>query len=319
VSCDALFRSHSISSIMNCRCRTAALRIFVRNFTRLNIRAADVPLILHPSGLGPSRLPSNGSSSKLLSSYSNTVTRQLHLSAQRNGAAESSLATPPEQDVQYSIEETAAPTEKVEEAAEPNSKPTKPKRVRSERKKAKADAIKKTEPKKRKRDFKAAVKPDREKKDAGKQEESVPPEKEAWQIQKGALKEKFPEGWNPRKKLSPDALEGIRALNAQFPDTYTTEVIAQKFEMSPEAIRRILRSKWRPSAEEEEDRQQRWFNRGKKVWGRWAELGKHPPRRWRQEGIKAPPRRIRARPEPVHTQSAGKRRRLAELSESSFV
>lgn len=108
---------------------------------------------------------------------------------------------------------------------------------------------------------------------------------EEWRIQKEALKEKFPEGWRPRKRLSPDALDGIRALHAQFPAQYTTEVLARNFEVSPEAIRRILRSKWTPNPEEEIDRQERWFNRGKNIWSQMAALGKKPPRRWRREGI----------------------------------
>ncbi|KAI0806378.1 hypothetical protein GGR55DRAFT_202807 [Xylaria sp. FL0064] len=111
------------------------------------------------------------------------------------------------------------------------------------------------------------------------------PQKEHWQIQKAALKEKFPEGWQPRKRLSPDALEGIRALHARFPEQYTTEVLARQFEVSPEAIRRILKSKWMPLPEEEERRQQRWFNRGKNIWTQMAELGKKPPVRWRREGV----------------------------------
>ncbi|KAK6955948.1 hypothetical protein Daesc_003595 [Daldinia eschscholtzii] len=109
--------------------------------------------------------------------------------------------------------------------------------------------------------------------------------KEPWQIQKEALEQKFPEGWAPRKRLSPDALEGIRALHAQFPEEYTTEVLSAKFMVSPEAIRRILRSKWTPNAEEELDRQERWFKRGKNIWTQMAALGKKPPRRWRREGI----------------------------------
>jgi len=109
--------------------------------------------------------------------------------------------------------------------------------------------------------------------------------REKWQEQKAALREKFPEGWAPRKKLSPDALAGIRALHQQFPNEYTTPVLAEKFQVSAEAIRRILRSKWEPSPEEEEDRERRWFERGKKVWSRNAELGMKPPRKWRAEGI----------------------------------
>jgi hypothetical protein len=111
-------------------------------------------------------------------------------------------------------------------------------------------------------------------------------ERELWQIQKAALKEKFKEGWNPRKKLSPDALTGIRAIHAQFPEQYTTNVLAEKFEVSPEAIRRILKSRWTPKEEEALDRERRWFLRGQKVWSRYAELGLKPPKRWRKLGIR---------------------------------
>ena len=111
------------------------------------------------------------------------------------------------------------------------------------------------------------------------------PRRPHWQLQKEALKAKFPEGWKPRKKLSPDAMEGMRALHQQFPDQYPLPVLSQKFEISPEAVRRILRSKWRPNAEEEEARQQRWFERGKQIWTHKAALGVKPPRKWRREGI----------------------------------
>lgn len=116
-----------------------------------------------------------------------------------------------------------------------------------------------------------------------------PRTQEPWQIQKAALKEKFPDGWQPRKRLSPDALAGIRALNAQFPDVYTTDALADKFQVSREAIRRILKSSWRPSVDEEEERQQRWFRRGKQVWEQKAALGIKPPQRWRMEGIARDP------------------------------
>ncbi|KAH9908137.1 hypothetical protein F4778DRAFT_464780 [Xylariomycetidae sp. FL2044] len=125
------------------------------------------------------------------------------------------------------------------------------------------------------------IKPDKPRRD----ELHHTPPKEDWQIQKHALKEKFPEGWMPRKRLSPDALDGIRALHQQYPEAYTTQVLAQKFEVTPEAIRRILKSKWTPTADEEIKRQERWFKRGKQIWGHMAELGKKPPRKWRREGI----------------------------------
>lgn len=114
-----------------------------------------------------------------------------------------------------------------------------------------------------------------------------------WALQKEALKEKFPEGWQPRKRLSPDAIAGIKELHKQFPDLYTTAALARKFEVSAEAIRRILKTKWQPTAEEEEDRQERWFRRGQSIWTRWAELGLKPPKKWQEEGIerRTPPAR----------------------------
>jgi hypothetical protein len=125
-------------------------------------------------------------------------------------------------------------------------------------------------------------------KDASKapvEDDWVPPKKEPWQIHKAAMKEKFPEGWNPLKRLSPDAMTGIRALHQQMPEMYTTRVLADHFKVSPEAIRRILKSKWQPSADTQVDREMRWFRRGERVWSRYAELGVKPPRKWRDEGI----------------------------------
>lgn len=111
------------------------------------------------------------------------------------------------------------------------------------------------------------------------------PVREHWQIDKEALSQKFPDGWNPRKRLSPDAITGIRALHAQMPERYTTEALSQEFEVPAEAIRRILKSKWSPSPEEETDRQRRWLKRGQQVWSRYAELGVKPPKTWREMGI----------------------------------
>ncbi|KAB8067621.1 hypothetical protein BDV29DRAFT_185842 [Aspergillus leporis] len=100
--------------------------------------------------------------------------------------------------------------------------------------------------------------------------------KEHWQIQKAALKNKFKEGWNPSKKLSPDALDGIRHLHAVAPDKFTTSVLAEQFQISPEAIRRILKSKWRPSEAEMEDRRKRWDKRHDRIWSHLSELGLRP-------------------------------------------
>ncbi|KAF7954337.1 hypothetical protein EAE96_005462 [Botrytis aclada] len=113
----------------------------------------------------------------------------------------------------------------------------------------------------------------------------VPPKRKTWMEQKAALKEKFPEGWKPMKRLSPEAQAGIRALHAQYPEQYSTAALADHFQVSAEAIRRILKTAWVPKPEEEADRERRWFQRGKNIWGKYAELGVKPPRKWREEGI----------------------------------
>ena len=105
-------------------------------------------------------------------------------------------------------------------------------------------------------------------------------EKTPWQLQVNALKRKFPSGWQPRKRLSPDAVEGIQALHARDPQRNSTPVLAEHFEVSPEVIRRILKSKWKPSEEEQDSRRQRWERRGQRIWSDMAEKGIKPPRRW---------------------------------------
>lgn len=123
--------------------------------------------------------------------------------------------------------------------------------------------------------------------------------REPWQVQKSALSNKFgTASWQPRKRLSPDALEGIRGLHAEDPDTFDTATLAARFEVSPEAIRRILKSKWRPNDDEEDERRARWERRGQQIWSSMAELGIKPPKKWRQSS--------RAVPEELGTVSAVK-------------
>lgn len=117
-------------------------------------------------------------------------------------------------------------------------------------------------------------------------EDATEYEKSQWMIQKKALKEKFgDQAWNPKKRLSPDTLEGIRAMHASDPYRFTTPILAEHFEVSPEAIRRILKSKWLPAAEEAEARRERWERRGEKVWSSLAEIGVKPPKPWRVRGV----------------------------------
>ncbi|CAD6505028.1 BgTH12-00527 [Blumeria graminis f. sp. triticale] len=123
--------------------------------------------------------------------------------------------------------------------------------------------------------------------------------REPWMKEKERIKQKYPDGYQPLKRLSPDAIEGIRALHAQMPERFTTAVLANEFKVSPEAIRRILKSKWRPNIDEAMDREARWFRRGKQVWSRWAELGATPPSKYRRQGIGEKPPLNRYQPDPL--------------------
>jgi len=113
---------------------------------------------------------------------------------------------------------------------------------------------------------------------------------EPWQIHKDAMKRKFPDGWKPARRLSPEALSGIRALHEKYPEDFTTQVLAQHFKLPAEAIRRILKSKWEPTAEEDEERRLRWDKRGETIWKNLVEKGVHAPKKWRSMGIGAGPR-----------------------------
>jgi hypothetical protein len=71
-----------------------------------------------------------------------------------------------------------------------------------------------------------------------------------WAKHRASMKAKFPEGWAPPHKISRAAMDGLRALHTHDPETFTTPVLADKFRISPEAVRRILRSKWEPTKEQ---------------------------------------------------------------------
>ncbi|KAF8137506.1 hypothetical protein EV363DRAFT_1155804 [Boletus edulis] len=75
------------------------------------------------------------------------------------------------------------------------------------------------------------------------------PTPEEWRRHREQIKKTFPDGWNPTRKVSRDAMDGLRSLHAFDKDTFSCAVLADKFKISPEAVRRILRSKWEPSRE----------------------------------------------------------------------
>lgn len=72
----------------------------------------------------------------------------------------------------------------------------------------------------------------------------------AARLHRERMKRSFPEGWSPPHKLSRQAMDGLRVLHAHDPETFSTPMLAERFRISPEAARRILRAKWEPSPEQ---------------------------------------------------------------------
>ncbi|KAL2179821.1 uncharacterized protein P884DRAFT_256067 [Thermothelomyces heterothallicus CBS 202.75] len=292
---------------MDCSCRTAALRIFVRSLAQIQVPLRNTTpragryqsLSNHPSRVYTART----------NSVFTTASQALHTSCARSSApgapqvveGDGGASKHGGAGLQQQPTADSCTTSEQKEAS-PGATSSGPRNIEYQ-------GMPTENTKKGKRQ---SSKPETSEEQSGRAKPKR--EKEPWMIQKEALKKKFPEGWNPRKRLSPDALVGIRMLHKQFPEEYTTEVLAQKFEVSPEAIRRILKSKWEPDPETERKRQERWFRRGKRVWTQWAALGKKPPRKWRAEGIVRDP--IWNRPRgPNHKDKAARaeaQRRLAK-------
>lgn len=80
----------------------------------------------------------------------------------------------------------------------------------------------------------------------------TPPDKptpQEWKAHRKVMRETFPEGWAPPRKLSREAMEGLRQLHHFDSEKFSTPILAEKFRISPEAVRRILKSKWEPTRE----------------------------------------------------------------------
>ncbi|SCV05307.1 LANO_0H04588g1_1 [Lachancea nothofagi CBS 11611] len=103
----------------------------------------------------------------------------------------------------------------------------------------------------------------------------------AWKLQKLALNTKF-EGqqWSPKKKLSREQMESIRLLKNQFPQM-TASQLGEQFQVSPEVIRRILKSKWQPDESEAVKIQERWKRRSERITQMFesSSITAPPPRR----------------------------------------
>ncbi|TWU74131.1 Required for respiratory growth protein 9 mitochondrial [Metarhizium rileyi] len=252
---------------MKCLCRTTAWRSFVQSLAQVhNFQiSTKTARLWRPVSVLPS-----------VAIRSRGFTTSFHW---RQKLRESAVV------LEHPVGASKGTTDEAEPAAE----------VKPQRKNRKRDRETKSDPSSTRKKFEtkesSSSSSPKRKYNAFKPRDNAPDRKTArpktpdWKAQKAALKEKFPQGWLPRKRLSPDALVGIRALHAQFPETFTTSALADKFQVSPESIRRILRSNWTPSVDEEQDRQERWFRRGMQVWERKAAIGVKPPRKWRREGI----------------------------------
>ncbi|KAJ2380110.1 Required for respiratory growth protein 9 mitochondrial, partial [Coemansia sp. RSA 2603] len=79
---------------------------------------------------------------------------------------------------------------------------------------------------------------------------------EGWQRRKIELKLKLGDSsWEPAKKIAVSSMEKIRLLNSEFPDVWTMKRLSDQFKVSQETVRRILKSKFRPTAEQIEKRE----------------------------------------------------------------
>lgn len=113
-----------------------------------------------------------------------------------------------------------------------------------------------------------------------------------WRLHRQAMKERFPDGWDPPLKLSRPTMALIRSLHNQDPSTFSTPALASRFKTSPEAIRRILKSKWRMAEDQEreletrqeaEEEEKRERNRRMKANAQAKKLRKRMEREpWRQ-------------------------------------
>ena len=79
----------------------------------------------------------------------------------------------------------------------------------------------------------------------------------AWRKHQTAMRTKFPAGWSPPKRLSREAMDLVRTLARSDPAQYSVARLADRFKVSPEGIRRILKSNFELPADERVKREQR--------------------------------------------------------------
>lgn len=88
-------------------------------------------------------------------------------------------------------------------------------------------------------------------------EEREPLNPPLWLSHKKTMKKEFPDGWAPPKRISREAIDLLRLLQRSDPTVYTTPILAERFKISPESVRRILKSQFELSAEEKAKREAR--------------------------------------------------------------
>ena len=72
------------------------------------------------------------------------------------------------------------------------------------------------------------------------------------------------ERWNPSKRLSREGMDNVRLLKQQMPHLTASDLGAH-FKISPDAIRRILKSNFKQTEEESINIQKRWKKRGEMI------------------------------------------------------
>ncbi|CAN3364613.1 required for respiratory growth protein 9, mitochondrial [Diutina catenulata] len=80
---------------------------------------------------------------------------------------------------------------------------------------------------------------------APKPSQKLPKSAPTWAKRDASLKKRYGE-WNPTRKLSRQQMDDLRSLSVQMPHLKTVD-LAQYFGVSPEAVRRILKSSWQPT------------------------------------------------------------------------
>ncbi|GBB85024.1 hypothetical protein RclHR1_01160018 [Rhizophagus clarus] len=80
-----------------------------------------------------------------------------------------------------------------------------------------------------------------------------------WLKHKFAMKERIGfKHWKPHKRVNREIMDKIRWLHNQFPEEYNAEKLSNHFKISPESIRRIIKSKFIPNSEILERQEQKY-------------------------------------------------------------